>query len=124
MEQTEPGHGLEIYGSHNQVIHNVIAGNNAYGISITKQTQSDPIPTGNVIDNNFIGTRGGGNAAIPNDESGIVINGQKLWLHRTQFRAIPATESMFGMIGISLGTIKSERTQAARRRRRTAKAEF
>ncbi|MBC7797143.1 MAG: carboxypeptidase regulatory-like domain-containing protein [Pyrinomonadaceae bacterium] len=68
--------GVLIEGSENQISNNVISGNNEYGVSVNRGSENDPIPSGNVINNNRIGTNGGNaNLVIPNDESGILLNG-------------------------------------------------
>ena len=68
--------GVVISGSENQVVRNIISGNNDYGVSVLGDS-GDPIPTGNIISDNKIGTKGTGEIAIPNDESGILLNGRQ-----------------------------------------------
>ncbi len=58
-----------------EITNNVVSGNNEYGIAVTRNLDTDPVPTGNLIDNNRIGIKGDGTIAIPNDESGILIEG-------------------------------------------------
>lgn len=68
--------GIQVLGNNNQVLNNVISGNNRYGVSITRFDKKDPIPSGNLIDNNRIGVRGSDTGtAIPNDASGVFIDG-------------------------------------------------
>ncbi len=66
--------GIRLGGSGTQVVGNVISGNTEAGININKLENNDPEPTGNLIQNNRIGTNNSGTGAVPND-TGINIDG-------------------------------------------------
>lgn len=67
--------GIQVAGNGSEISKNVISGNNSYGIAVTRYLQDDPIPSGNLIENNRIGIKGDGTILIPNDESGIQLDG-------------------------------------------------
>jgi len=67
--------GIQVAGSGHQILNNVISGNNSYGISVFRVDPNDPMPSGNLIDNNRIGVNGSGTSVIPNDESGLLLDG-------------------------------------------------
>lgn len=67
--------GVFVGGVNNEISANVISGNNNAGVQIDTEFAGAPIPTGNLIANNRIGTNAGGTFAIPNGGAGISLIG-------------------------------------------------
>ncbi len=56
--------GVSISGENNKVLNNIIAGNTESGVQIDQGIESDPVPTGNLVEDNKIGlNRNNGNLA-------------------------------------------------------------
>ncbi len=62
--------GVLVEGSTNTINANTVSGNDV-GILIVKRIMENPVPTGNIITGNFIGTNPTGTVAIPNTLDGI-----------------------------------------------------
>lgn len=69
--------GVFVTGSHSEVSHNVISGNNLNGINVQTEFDGDPTPTFNLISNNHIGTNAAGTNAIPNGTNGLQLVGNQ-----------------------------------------------
>lgn len=65
--------GLVVEGSSNTVNENTVSGNDT-GILIVKEAPENPVPTGNAITGNFVGTDPTGTVSIPNTLDGIGVS--------------------------------------------------
>ncbi|MFZ1700812.1 MAG: hypothetical protein WBO10_15110 [Pyrinomonadaceae bacterium] len=68
--------GISLGGNGTQVISNRVAYSTEIGIAIDRFEDGDPLPSGNTLANNLIGTNAAGTMGLPND-NGVVIEGEE-----------------------------------------------
>ncbi|MBK6725348.1 MAG: right-handed parallel beta-helix repeat-containing protein [Acidobacteria bacterium] len=67
--------GVRLTGSGSEVRNNMISKNTDFGLVINRLDDEDPVPTGNTVHSNWIGSNTSGDTPLPNDV-GVVVDGR------------------------------------------------